>query len=309
MNKEEKVDYIDKIIGGYPGYFKNTVKNGFRKILPKSALNLIKKFPKDFIYYKLSKLSKQNSKFKDIYNGRRCFILCNGPSINKQDLRPLKNEIVFSAGCGYYHKDYNNFRPRYHCVPGLIYSSLFNYDTAIAWFKEMHQALRDAELFLGASEARLERRYNLFPGRKVNYLCMKKHFSGKSNKIIDISGIIPSPQSAAIMCLMVAMYMGFKKIYLVGAEHDAHITGVYKNFYTEGLLRGTDCEVTFDGKIKNLESTRQATQELMSQYRILKNIANKQGVAIYNATLGGALEVFPRSNLDNILRGRNGNRE
>lgn len=301
MDKQKKIDCIDKIIKSYLGHFINTLKESSRKILPEFIINLIKKFPKDFVYFKSAKLSKQNIKFKDIYKERRCFILCNGPSINKQDLVPLKDEIVFSVACGYYHKDYNKFRPRYHCVPNIIYSLLFNYDITIAWFKEMHQALGDAELFLETSQEYLVRRYNLFSGRKVNYLCMKKHFLEKSNKIIDISEIVLSPQSAAIMSLIVAMYMGFKEIYLIGTEHDAHITGVYKNFYTQGLLKGLDYGVAFDGRITNLESTRQATKKLMDQYMSLNNIAKNQGVAIYNATLGGALEVFPRVNLDEVF--------
>jgi hypothetical protein len=165
----------------------------------------------------------------------------------------------------------------------------------------MHQAIGGAELFLNADEESLVRRNNLFPGRKVNYLCLKKHFSEKLSKTIDISGIIPSPQSASIMCLMIAMYMGFKETYLIGTEHDSAFTGEYKNFYAPRLLKGTDYTMTTDGKIKNLELERQAFQSLMAQYRILRKIAENQGATIYNATLGGALDVFERVNLDEVL--------
>ena len=41
----------------------------------------------------ISRLCKKNSKFKDIHNGERCFILATGPSIKTQNLRPLKNEL------------------------------------------------------------------------------------------------------------------------------------------------------------------------------------------------------------------------
>ena len=67
----------------------------------------------------LLKSIEANIIFKDIHKGKRCFIVCNGPSINTQNLLLLQNEIVFSVSSGYHHPDYLNYQPAYHCLPPL----------------------------------------------------------------------------------------------------------------------------------------------------------------------------------------------
>lgn len=279
---------------------KSRIKYG---ILPSGTIDLYRRIKS--VSPRSRRLCRNNTKFRRIHQGKRCFILCNGPSINKQDLLPLKNEIVFSVSNGYYHKDYNTFAPRYHCVPQLSYNKFFTVDIAIAWFKEMDQGIGGAELFLDTAEEPLIRKNNLFPGRKVNYLYTGISFSDKLSKVIDISGIIPGPQSVSITCLMIAMYMGFEKIYLIGTEHDCAITGEYKYFYEPKLLRGKDYSVNSNGKLKNLELVHQEIKNLMAQYSALKKIAENAGPAIYNATLGGALEIYPRINLSEVLNVKN----
>lgn len=244
-----------------------------------------------------------NAGFKDIHKGQRCFILCNGPSVSKQDLIPLRGETTFSVSSGYLHEDYNTFRPKYHCVPGISYSASFGAQEAVSWFKEMDRRVGEAELFLDSAEEPLVRKNNLFPEKKVNYLCMAARFSSKFTEF-DLSGIIPSPQSVSIMCLMTAIYMGFKNIYLIGTEHDSAITGEYIYFFTPELSQKENPDVSSDGKIKNLESERQSFKKLIEQYRILKSVAENKGIAIYNATLGGALEVFPRVNLAELFKAK-----
>lgn len=253
------------------------------------------------ILYRRPTLYRPNIRFKDMHKGKRCFILCNGPSVNKQDLTPLRNEIVFSVSYGYYHKDFNIIRPKYHCITRVSYSTYLTVKDVIAWFKEMNQGIGDAELFLDVAEEPLVRKNRLFNGRKINYTCMANRFSAKFTKVIDISGIIPAPQSAPIMCLMIAIYMGFEEIYLIGTEHDVAVTGEYKYFYTSKLGQKENPCVNSDGKIKDLESERQGIKKLMEQYRILKRIAENKGITIYNATLGGVLEVYPRVDLAKVL--------
>ena len=56
----------------------------------------------------------ENIKFHNIHKGQRCFILGSGPSINKQNLKPLKNEICFAMSMFYLHKDIKEINPLYH---------------------------------------------------------------------------------------------------------------------------------------------------------------------------------------------------
>ena len=49
--------------------------------------------------------------FKDLYQGKRCFIIGNGPSLKADDLDCLKNEYTFAANRIYEILDKTDWRP------------------------------------------------------------------------------------------------------------------------------------------------------------------------------------------------------
>ncbi len=243
-----------------------------------------------------------NRVFRDRHRGQRCFILCNGPSVNLQDLKPLRNEIVFSVSNGYHHKDYQLIGPKYHCVPQITYGVMTT-DDVVAWFKEMDEKVGNAELFLSNTELEVVSRHQLFRDRNVSYLCMARKFGTGETGVVDISRPVPTVSSVSIMCLMIAMYMGFKTIYLLGTEHDSFVRGEYKYFYEPTVLRGKDMFVSSDGKLTNpIFDELQANLALWAQYRALKHIAENHGISVYNATQGGILDEFERVTLSKILQ-------
>lgn len=281
---------------------KSLIKNFAYWTLPSGFDDLSRKLLFLFANYRSLKLCRKNIQYRNLHKGKRCFIVCNGPSINKQNLISLKNEIVFSVSSGYYHKDYSIYRPRYHCVPPVTYTEKFTKDITIPWFHEMHERIGDAELFLSHQEEPLVRENNLFPGRIVNYGCMNYGcmYEIPIRDIVDISRPMPGVQSVPILCIMIAIYMGFREIYLLGVEHDEFITGEYNYFFEQTLLAGKGGGVTKDGRILSLGNQLQANAKLWKQYRELKEVAVNHGISIYNATAGGALDEFERVSLENL---------
>jgi hypothetical protein len=176
-------------------------------------------------------------------------------------------------------------------------------EVVISWFREIHEKIGDAELFLSYRDEALVQEKHFFSGRKVNYLCMHDDFSKDSTRLVDISRIVPGVCSVAIMALMIAMYMGFKDIYLLGVDHDSFKTGEYKYFFQPTVLRNTSLEFTEDGNIiYPLYDDLYAHWRVFGQYRALKRIALAQGINIYNATAGGALDEFERVSLEEVLK-------
>jgi hypothetical protein len=169
----------------------------------------------------------------------------------------------------------------------------------------MHGRVGDAELFLSETEAALVEGERLFPGRTVRYLSLTESFDELGEGIIDISGRVPGVQSVPIMCLMIAMYMGMSPIYLLGTDHDHFKTGVYKYFYEPTVLKGKDASVAEDGHV--LTSRYQDFHDLAAlwrQYRAMREIAQRAGIRIFNATHGGELDEFPRARLEDVVASR-----
>jgi hypothetical protein len=239
---------------------------------------------------------EDNSTLRGRHAGARCFILCTGPSVRKQDLRRLAGELVISVSSAYLHPDFRNFKPAYHCVPQITYGRMTE-DDVIKWFRDMHEHLRDAELVLSRSERALVESRKLFESRTVHYL----HFDGdrdysNAGAIPDLDGPLPGPQSVPIMALMLALYLGCRTIYLLGTEHDHFITGTYSYFYDRSPVSGKDLSV--DGKgnvVLSRYDELNAFARLWRQYRWLRLCAERAGATIYNATAGGALDEFERA--------------
>ncbi|MBN8993275.1 MAG: hypothetical protein J0H42_33995 [Rhizobiales bacterium] len=249
-------------------------------------------------------LTARNVDLQNIHAGKRCFILCNGPSVKRQDIRPLKGEIVFSVSSGYLHPDYAEIAPAYHCVPQITYTLMTRADV-IVWFREMHERLGGAvTLFLNHTERALVREENLFPGRDVRYVDLAGPFSMyPPDALPDAAGEMPGAQSVPIMAALISMYMGHDRIYLLGADHDHFRSGEYKYFYEPTVLRGKDVSTDEHGKLRGgWHDELQGLAALWSQYRNLRQIAAANQIAIFNATAGGELDEFPRVTLESLFR-------
>jgi len=257
------------------------------------------RFERDFGH--LQRLAAPNAALKCRHQGARAFILCNGPSTLQQNLQPLAGEFVFSVSSGYLHPDYDKIKPRYHCIPQITYGRMTEQDV-VAWFREMHERLGNAEIFLSATEEKLVRTHGLFPGRTLHYLFLYEDFDRLASRdILDISAAVPGVQSVPVMGLMVGLYMGFKDLYLLGTEHSEFVTRRYVYSFEPTVLKGKDLSTTPSGEVTTGRyDDFQSLGRLWRQYRAMRGIAEANDARIWNATAGGELDEFPRVRLEQI---------
>lgn len=247
-----------------------------------------------------AQLTGGNTALRNRHKGERCFILGNGPSNKRLDLSKLKGENVISVSNGYLFAGYADFAPKYHCVPQITYGLMTEADT-VKWFTEMHDGLvDDALLFLSTNEAAVVQRSHLFEERDVRYLNLGRDFDDwPADGLVDISRDVPAVYSVPIMALMIAMYLGFEEIVLLGVDHDQFRTSKYEYAFELKALNGKDITLKKDGSsnMSRYEEFR-GLFRLWQQYRNLGNIAEKNGIRIYNSTAGGELDEFPRKDFD-----------
>jgi hypothetical protein len=86
-------------------------------------------------------------------------------------------------------------------------------------------------------------------------------------------------------CIPLAIYMGFKQIYLLGCDHCNHPNGVRH----------------FDGRTAPLSGISTPWDVVTEAYKVVAGYAAEHGIEIYNATRGGELEVFPRVSLEDVV--------
>ena len=250
--------------------------------------------------HRLARLCAANVKYRNRHLGRRCFIVCSGPSVKEQNLLPLKEEITLFVSTGFLHPDYSTIQPTYHCTPGdAEQGSRF-----VKWYKRIDESIEDTELFLNGADEPFIRKNGLFPKRPVNYLNMSLPWDRDRTEIYDLAARIPWVQSVPVMAILIAMYMGCAQIYLLGVDVDEIWTREYKHYYDDEILRNHNA-VSEDGRVTMpLVELFTIYQQLWQQFTDLKRIADANGVEIINATAGGALDVYPRAHFEDLFADR-----
>lgn len=218
--------------------------------------------------------------FKNIHCGKRCFIVCTGPSLLIEDVERLKNEITFSMNSIYMLFEKTDWRPTYYAVQDsqffdIMGDKIWKLDVPIKFLGDnviYDHHIRDTSGFVP---------FPLEPFNHWIYKRRKPYYTEFSN---DIYAYVSDGATVTYTLMQIAVYMGIHEIYLLGC--DCNYKGARRHV------------VDFDVKIEEDPEKYQ-----IEAYGVAKKYADAHGIRIMNATRGGMLEVFERVNLDDILGG------
>lgn len=229
---------------------------------------------------------------KGIHEGKRCFIIGNGPSLRAEDLDLLKREYTFAANTIYNIFDQTDWRPTYYLsvddrTMKVVQSELKNYHMGRLF-------LRHDKCTIQAPTNELTRIYIsplLFDVDPKFYKDTSIYFSE------DVSDRFCNGGTVTYEAIQLAVYMGFKEIYLLGVDHhySASIDAEGKVVIDKSVkdhFDNTDCLKT--GYPAIIETAQYA-------YTIAREYCDNHGIKIYNATRGGKLEVFERVDFDSVF--------
>lgn len=236
-------------------------------------------------------------KFKNIHRHyKRCFIVGNGPSIKKQDLTLLRDEIVFVTNSFVLHEQYEDIAPTYYCVSDPRF---FLGEVNPEWGEFMREKTRDTVKFLPLSARKIVARSGLLTGHSVYYLnYLPRHIWELGAMNLDPSKGVYSGDSVIIdFCLPLAFYMGFSEIYLLGCETDYALDKTTD--YSEGYFYDVN-KVTAPRQSREYHSNNWY-YNVITSYEVADRFFRANGRRIYNATIGGKLEVFPRVKYEDII--------
>ena len=284
------------------------------KYFDEMANNLKKTGVSDFLHIDTKALQilrrnvlVNNLELKGIATKERCFILCSGPSIKKQNLKLLKDEDVLSCSWCCWYDDYNIFRPKYYITPGWVYGRLS--EKQICEFHEyLSKNITSEIVILDYFDKPYVDYKNLYQNKKLYYIYQQGEWNCNKKKIYDLTKKTPGIQTASIMMVKVAMYLGYRRIYLLGTEHDFFVKE-YDHAYSENKLlnqKNLDMyNILNKGKV-NINSIPMR-QRLLGQFRIydeyhsLERLAVENDITIINATEGGMLDEFQREKYEGLF--------
>lgn len=223
-------------------------------------------------------------KLKNVNKGERCFIIGNGPSLNTEDLEKLRKEKTFSSNRVYNIFENTDWRSTYYCVQ--------DYELIKNSREEISKMSSCSTAFLGRA---LGIEYPKFYKFLSIRLKIKDFYPEPPLFSDDISKCIYEGMTVSYMCLQIAIYMGFKEIYLLGVDHSYSVTLEPDGSVTQ--FEGVSDHFSEKDKIDNLPLLYKSTLA----YESAKKYADEHNIKIYNATRGGKLEVFERADFDSLF--------
>lgn len=234
----------------------------------------------------LNKDMRKIRRFKNIHKGERVFITCPGPSMTIKDLELLKNEYTIGVNSITKAYEFTDWRPTYYALVDIFAFGKYLSENEVAGNtfckREGFFHYRSNPKTKNGRETYLLIDYS---NHKPDWMKKKKiEYSS------DISVCVYDGFTVTNMAIQLAMYMGFKQIYIIGADCD----------YSQPKIHFIECE---DDKKKIAAGWLPAATDLSIEgYKAIKEYAYKRGHEIYNVTRGGKLEVFYRDNLERVLQ-------
>ena len=247
---------------------------------------------------------KKNIELKDKYNNKRIFILGSGSSILHYDLKVLKNEFVMTQNSFHMHEDIYDIEPNFHCVVPY-YQSEKEHSIWVEYINDMKIRMPDSLFIWGLNTKSLIDKYHEDISAKSYYVRTKYDLLTLKKAKVNISKTIMNIPTVLTQCLSVAIYLGFKEIYLLGFDLDqiCHTNDrTFGRFY--GMSKITDTKFEEDAE-KNLDDeTTDGWYNwwlMNKQFFLIKLFADQNNINIINGTQGGILSYFKREPIENIV--------
>ena len=229
---------------------------------------------------------------KNKYKGERVFIVGAGPSINKTELHLLKNEYTICFNRINLLFERLNWRPEFFMV------------TDDLKIKEIHDEINKRILPVV--------KLAFFPDLHPSNVNFKKYIKSHDNVLwlntdkpeysLDLPniGINKTVTNGA---LQIMAYLGFDEIYMIGVDMSFANRNVEKINKRDWVSKKDDDSNHFDPRYdgKGIKYRNPTLDDMLHYCDMGKEFFDKHGIKVFNATIGGNLNSYPRVNFESLF--------
>ena len=226
-------------------------------------------------------------RLRNRYQGKRCFVMGNGPSLRKTDVTLLRNEVTIASNGIFLLFDEMGYKPTFLTVEDrLVAEDRATELNSIEGTQKIFP--RDLDYCLKSDQ------WTLYVNFARGYEGFPK-FSDALDRIAYWGGTV------SVLNLQLAYHLGCDPIYLIGFDHSYTVpAGVRESpiimsesedpnhFHPDYFGKGYRWH---DPQISRMEAG----------YQACKSFLESHGIRVYNATVGGKLEIFDRVAYDSIV--------
>lgn len=234
---------------------------------------------------------------RDKHQGKRCFIIGNGPSLKKLDIGLLKDEITIGSN-GIY-KAFSDW----------------GFNTDYIMFEDTEQTeLRGEEIFNIQGSTILSGIYNAYafkPNKNTLFMNVRRADSYYWKNLApmfscDFSEIVYLGSTVTYLAMQLAFHLGCNPVYLIGVDHDY---GVLPEIFPPGKITIDETNIHkvrgihFDDNYYKIGDQIGVPHILYQEqaYREARRVYKAHGRELINAGIDSKLEIFKRCDFNSLF--------
>jgi hypothetical protein len=229
---------------------------------------------------------KRVAKYKDIHQGRRCFVMGNGPSLKQTDLSKLRNEFTIGVNRIYLAFPEMGFSTTY-----LVTVNTLVLEQCVDDFAK----LPSPRFFTWRARSWFSR----YLAHDPNLMFLDTDYTGEAKFSGDATGRLYEGFTVTFVALQLAFFMGFDEVILIGVDHNFTTQGPANTTVVSGGDDPNHFAANYFGKgfrwqLPDLEGSERA-------YVLAREAYAKAGRRVLDATIGGKLTVFPKVSYEELF--------
>ncbi len=216
-----------------------------------------------------------------------CFVLGNGPSLKNVNLDLLTSFPCFTTNMFYLGS--NGFESTYH----LLIDPGFDTDEFFPYVQQIYSENKKVCIILNEILKNRIERGGLLDNR--TYFVNLSYVSHGNKVCCDMQKAMSGSLNVIPVAIECAIYMGYKKIYLLGCDFNSYVNGQYDHFYDPV---GYEDRTPRRGIVGEL--IRCAI--IHNQHYALDEYSRAHGSKIVNLTEGSTIDAYERDVLNHIIQ-------
>ena len=241
--------------------------------------------------------------------GRELVIMGNGPSLRStidKEFDWLIAHDLMAVNFAANSDEFRRLRPKYYTLAdGHFFNSLQSDPNVRRLWEALGRVSWDMTLLIPSKFRHLAQPLLMrAPGLKVRYFNLTPIEGYKwLSHLLYSSGLgMPRPRNVLIPAIMEGIRLGYKKIYICGADHtwtrtlsvdeENFVVSIQPHFYEDNEEEHKRVRETYKGL--RLHDVLGSMTIAFRSYWQIADYAKKRGVEIINATRGSMIDAFPR---------------
>lgn len=225
------------------------------------------------------KYSPELRRFHNIHKGQDCFIIGNGPSLNKMDLTELHNFYSFGLNKIYLYDK---------CDLGITYMAAVN-PLVVEQAKDKFEAML-IPVFVSYQNA-----LGIIDDHPHIQRPFVRSAFGFGGSLVDE---LYEGGTVTFVAMQIAFAMGFNRVALIGVDHNFKQTGKPNS---EQLMKEDDDNHFHPDYFKGMNWHLADLEANEISYSLAKYHFERDGRQIWDATLNGKLNVFEKKVYSEVL--------